>query len=163
MSQHPRSALDRARLKTYAHLLPLLFLSYVVAYVDRVNVAFAKLTMSQDLPAFNNSVIGWGGGVFFAGYFLLEIPGSVIVERWSARRWISRIMISWGIIASLTALVKTPVHFYVVRFVLGLAEAGFFPGVIVILSRWFPRRDRARAHPRVKMATPRAPSLGAPR
>ena len=110
------SPLDRARKKAYFRLLPLLFLCYVIAYVDRANVAIAKLTMSRDLPQFDNAVIGFGAGVFFIGYFLLEIPGTLIVERWSARKWISRIMVSWGIVAALTAFVKEPWHFYTVRF-----------------------------------------------
>jgi ACS family tartrate transporter-like MFS transporter len=117
----------------------------VIAYVDRSNVAIAKLTMSRDLPGFDNAVIGLGAGVFFIGYFILEIPGTLLVERWSARKWISRIMVSWGIMAALTAAVKTPGQFYLVRFLLGLAEAGFYPGVIVYLSHWFTTRDRARA------------------
>ena len=128
MSIAPPTALDRARSKAYLRLLPLLFLCYVIAYVDRANVAIAKLTMTNDLPAFDNAVIGFGSGVFFLGYFLLEIPGTLLVEKWSARKWISRIMISWGIVAALTAFVKVPWHFYTVRFFLGLAEAGFFPG-----------------------------------
>ncbi len=148
------SPLDRARRKAYLRLIPLLFLSYVVAYVDRANVAFAKLTMAKDMPAFDNAVIGFGAGVFFLGYFLLEIPGTLIVERWSARKWVSRIMISWGIVASLTAWVTTPTQFYVVRFCLGLAEAGFFPGVLIFLTHWFPQRDRARAFALFLMATP---------
>src|SRR4051812_37285739 len=119
------SALDRARAKAYVRILPLLFLSYMIAYVDRVNVSLAKLKMSEDLPGFNNAVIGFGAGVFFFGYFLLEIPGTLLVEKWSARKWISRIMISWGIMAGATAFVKTPYQFYGVRFLLGLAEAGF--------------------------------------
>ena len=138
-------ALDRARRKAYWRLVPLCFLSYVIAYVDRSNVAIAKLTMSRDLPGFDNAVIGFGAGVFFLGYFILEIPGTLLVERWSARLWISRIMVSWGIMAALTAAVKTPGQFYFVRFLLGLAEAGFYPGVIVYLSHWFTTRDRARA------------------
>jgi len=138
-------ALDRARRKAYTRLVPLCFLSYVIAYVDRSNVAIAKLTMSKDLPGFDNAVIGFGAGVFFLGYFILEIPGTLLVERWSARKWISRIMVSWGIMAALTAAVRTPGQFYFVRFLLGLAEAGFYPGVIVYLSHWFTTRDRARA------------------
>lgn len=137
--------LDRARRKAYLRLLPLLFLSYVVAYVDRTNVAIAKLTMSLDLPAFDNAVFGFGAGIFFWGYFLLEVPGTVIVERWSARKWICRIMVTWGLVAGATAFVTTPHQFYAMRFMLGLAEAGFFPGVIVYLTHWFPQRDRARA------------------
>lgn len=139
------SALDRARRKAYLRLLPLVFAAYVIAYVDRFNVGIAKLTMVKTLPAFTNDVIGFGTGIFFLGYFLLEIPGSIIVEKWSARKWICRIMVTWGIMAALTAWVKTPHQFYTVRFLLGLAEAGFFPGVIILLSHWFPSRDRARA------------------
>ena len=148
------AALDRARRKTYWRLLPLLFICYVIAYVDRTNVAIAKLTMSLDLPAFDNAVFGFGMGLFFWGYFLLEIPGSILVEKWSARKLICRIMVTWGIAAALTALVKTPMQFYIVRFLLGLAEAGFFPGVIVYLTHWFPARDRARALSWFLIATP---------
>jgi MFS transporter, ACS family, tartrate transporter len=154
MSTSPKTALDRARQKAYVRLLPLLFLSYAIAYVDRINVSLAKLQMSKDLPAFDNKVIGFGAGVFFIGYFLLEIPGTLIIERWSARKWLSRIMISWGVVAALTAFVKTPFQFYGVRFFLGLAEAGFFPGVIVYLTHWFPARDRARTLSWFFIATP---------
>ena len=150
----PPSALDHARTKAYWRLIPLLFLSYMIAYVDRANVAIAKLTMARDLPNFDNAVFGFGAGVFFFGYFLLEIPGTLIVERWSARKWICRIMVSWGIIAALTAMVSEPWHFYTVRFLLGLAEAGFYPGVIVYLTHWFPTRDRARALAYFFVATP---------
>ena len=148
------TALDRARSKAYLRLLPLLFLSYAIAYVDRVNVSLATIEMSKDLPAFNNAVVGFGAGVFFIGYFILEIPGTLLVEKWSARKWICRIMVSWGILAALTAFVKTPFQFYAVRFLLGLAEAGFFPGVIVYLTHWFPVRDRARALSWFFIATP---------
>src|SRR4051812_32222038 len=154
LSTSAMSALDRARKKAYWRLLPLLFLCYVIAYVDRANVSFAKLTMSKDMPAFNNAVIGFGSGIFFIGYFLLEVPGSLIVEKWGARRWICRIMVTWGIVAAATALVKTPTHFYVVRFLLGLAEAGFFPGIVVFLTHWFPARDRTRALALFFIATP---------
>src|SRR3954463_15187727 len=130
--------LDRARGKAYRRLLPLVFISYVIAYVDRSNVAIAKLTMTRDLAGFDNAVIGFGAGVFFIGYFLLEIPGTLLVERWSARKWIARIMITWGIVAALTADGKGPWPFYPVRFFPGLAGAGFFPGVIVYLTHWFP-------------------------
>ena len=162
------SPLDRARRKAYWRLLPLLFICYVIAYVDRANVAIAKLTMTKDLPGFDNAVIGLGAGMFFLGYFLLEIPGTLMVERWSARKWISRIMITWGFVAALTAFVghelaasqkfvdwfnatfnrKVGVgefQFYAIRFFLGLMEAGFFPGIIVYLTHWFPNRDRAKA------------------
>ena len=150
----PRPPLDRARAKAYGRLMPLLFLSYMVAYVDRSNVAIAKLTMARDLAGFDSEVFGFGAGVFFLGYFLLEIPGTLIVERWSARKWLSRIMITWGFMAALTALVTVPWHFYLVRFLLGLAEAGFYPGVIVYLTHWFPSRDRTRALAYFFVATP---------
>src|SRR5947209_13753410 len=153
------SPLDRARRKAYRRLIPLCFISYLIAYVDRSNVAIAKLTMARDLPGFDNAVIGFGAGVFFLGYFLLEIPGTLIVEKWSARKWIARIMVTWGITAALTAAVKTPFQFYVLRFMLGLAEAGFYPGVIVYLTHWFPSRDRARALAYFFIATPFPPVL----
>ena len=150
----PGPALDRARRKAYLRLMPLLFLSYMIAYVDRTNVAIAGLTMSRDLPGFDSEVFGFGAGLFFVGYFLLEVPGTLIVERWSARKWLSRIMISWGFMAALTAYVRTPMQFYAVRFLLGLAEAGFYPGVIVYLTHWFPSRDRTRALAYFFVATP---------
>ena len=148
------SPLDGARRKAYRRLLPLCFVCYVIAYVDRANVAIAKLTMTKDLAGFDNAVIGFGAGVFFIGYFLLEIPGTLIIERWSARKWLARIMVTWGLMAALTAAITAPWHFYVVRFLLGLAEAGFFPGVIVYLTHWFPARDRARALAYFLVATP---------
>ncbi len=147
-------ALDRARNKAYWRLLPLLFVCYAIAYVDRANVSLAKLTMAKDLPAFDNAVIGFGAGMFFWGYILLEIPGTLLVEKWSARRMMARIMVTWGIVAALTAAVRTPMQFYCVRFGLGLAEAGFFPGVIVYLTHWFPNRDRSRAVAWFLIATP---------
>src|SRR6185503_3494017 len=148
------AALDSARRKAYWRLLPILFTCYVIAFIDRTNVAIASLTMTRDLPNFTDAVIGTGAGMFFLGYLLLEIPGSLIVEKWSARKWICRIMVTWGFAAALTALVKTPAHFYGVRFLLGLAEAGFFPGVIIYLTHWFPGRDRTRALSLFLIATP---------
>lgn len=158
------SALDRARRKAYLRLLPLLFVCYVIAYVDRVNVGFAKLNMQEDLAprGFTESVFGFGMGIFFVGYLLLEIPGTLLVERWSARKWICRIMVSWGVIAAMTAFVTTPTQFYTIRFLLGLAEAGFFPGVIVYLTHWFPRRDRTKALAYFFIGTPIAQMIGPP-
>ena len=152
--------LETARIKAFVRLLPLLFVCYIIAYVDRTNVAVAKLTMSEDLPAFDSWVFGFGGGIFFLGYFLLEIPGSLIVERWSARKWICRIMVTWGFMAAATAFVTTPMQFYIVRFLLGVAEAGFFPGVIVYLTHWFPSKDRARAISYFLIASPLAMIIG---
>ncbi len=151
-----RTPLDRARAKAYWRLLPLLFLSYLIAYVDRSNVSILKLKMIGDLSGFDEDVFGFGMGIFFAGYCLLEIPGTLLVERWSARKWISRIMVTWGILAALTALVTRPWHFHTVRFLLGMAEAGFYPGVIVYLTHWFPIRDRSRALAYFFMAGPLA-------
>jgi ACS family tartrate transporter-like MFS transporter len=152
------AALDRARRKAYWRLLPLLFLSYVVAYVDRTNISLAKLTMLKDL-GLDNAVIGTASGVFFWGYLFLEIPCSLAIEKWSARRLIFRIMVSWGIIAALTAAVRTPMQLYTVRFLLGMAEAGFFPCILIYLTHWFPSRDRARALSWFLIATPAAQVL----
>ncbi len=151
------SVLDRAIIKAYWRLLPLLFLSYIIAYVDRNNVSLAKLKMVNDLPSFSHrteTIFGLGQALFFSGYLLLEIPGTLLVEKWSARKWICRIMITWGILAALTAVVTQPWHFYLLRFLLGLAEAGFFPGVIVYLTHWFPTQARARALSLFLIATP---------
>ncbi len=149
------SALDRARRKAYRRLMPVLFLAYAIAYIDRSNLGLAKVAMEKDL-GLDSATFGTAFGLFFLGYFLLEIPGAVIVERWSARKWISRIMVTWGIIAALTAVVKTPGQLYTVRLLLGLAEAGFFPGVIIYLTHWFPNRDRAKALASFIIAAPAA-------
>lgn len=151
----------RTRRKIALHILPFLWLLYVIAFLDRVNVAYAALEMSQDLQ-FSDRVFGLGAGIFFVGYVLLEIPGALIVERWSARIWISRIMISWGIITVLVGFVHTPRQFYAFRFLLGVAEAGFFPGVIVYLTHWFCRRDLAKAVASFMAAQPLANFLGSP-
>ncbi len=158
------SPLDRARQKAYIRLLPILFVCYVIAYVDRVNVGFAKLEMQHDLTplGFTESIFGFGMGIFFLGYLLPEIPATLMVERWSARKWICRIMVSWGIVAALTAFVRTPYQFYAARFALGLAEAGFYPGVIVFLTHWFPRRDRTKALAWFFIGTPMAQMIGPP-
>ncbi len=154
------AALNSARRKVYLRALPLLFVCYIIAYVDRNNVSVAQLTMANTLPEFTKAVIGFGAGVFFWGYFLLEIPGTLLVEKWSASKWICRIMVTWGVIAAMTAFVQTPTHFYIIRFLLGLAEAGFFPGVIVYLTHWFPSRDRARALSIFLIASPIAMIVG---
>ncbi|MGF6923224.1 MFS transporter [Paraburkholderia sp. 40] len=124
-------------------LAPLLMLCYIVAYLDRVNVGFAKLGMSTDL-GLSDAVYGFGAGIFFIGYFIFEVPSNVILHKVGARVWIARIMISWGVISMLTMLVTTPTMFYVMRFLLGLAEAGFFPGIILYLTYWYPAHRRGR-------------------
>ena len=152
---------DRARRRVIRRLLPYLFFIYIIAYLDRVNVSYAALEMTNAL-GFTPEVYGFGTGIFFIGYFLLEIPGSIMVERWSARKWIARIMISWGIIASLTGFINTATQFYWIRFLLGVAEAGFFPGIIVYLSHWFRYEDRAKALAFFVAAQPISNIIGAP-
>jgi MFS family permease len=133
----------------------------MIAYLDRANVAFGKAAMSADL-GFSDAVFGFGAGIFFLGYFLLEIPGALIVERWSARRWIARILLTWGSCTILVGFVRTDNQFYLARFLLGAAEAGFFPGIIVYLTHWFVRFDRARATAGFMIAAPLSLMLGAP-
>ena len=152
---------QRARRRIARRLLPFLFLLYVIAFVDRMNVGAAALQMPHDL-GFSEGVIGMGAGVFFLGYFLLEIPGALIVERWSARRWIARIMISWGLMTVLMAFIQTSRQFYVVRFLVGAAEAGFLPGVIIYLTHWFRYQDRAKAVAVFYAANPLSYVIGSP-
>ena len=142
-------------------LMPYLFFIYVIAYLDRVNVGFAALGMTGDL-GFAPHVVGTGGGIFFLGYFLLEIPGTILVEKWSARGWIARVMITWGILAILTGFIHTTTQFYWIRFLLGAAEAGFFPGIIVYLTHWFRYEDRAKAVAMFMAAIPISQVVGAP-
>src|SRR5262249_9765492 len=122
--------------KISLRLLPFLFLLYVIAFLDRVNVSFAAVEMIRELN-FSDRVFGLGAGIFFIGYVAFEIPGALLVERWSARRVLARILVTWGIVTVLVALVKTSAQFYAARFLLGAAEAGFFPGVLVYLTHWF--------------------------
>jgi ACS family tartrate transporter-like MFS transporter len=149
------------RRKVAWRVLPLVFLLYIVAYLDRANVGFAKLRMAGDLN-FSEEVFGLGMGIFFIGYLVLEIPGALLVERWSARKWFARILISWGFVSAMTAFVHTPTQFYIARFLLGVAEAGFFPGIIIYFTHWFAGRDRARALSGLVLAVPFSLALGAP-
>jgi ACS family tartrate transporter-like MFS transporter len=142
-------------------LLPLLFLLYVVNFLDRVNVSFAALQMNRDL-GFSASVYGFGAGIFFLGYVGFGIPANALLLRFGVRRWISGIMIAWGLISGLTCFVGSPIQFYVLRTLLGFAEAGFFPGMIYYLSCWFPRRARAQAVARFMTAIPVAGVVGGP-
>jgi MFS family permease len=132
--------------KTYAkvdrRLLPFLFLCYILAYLDRVNVGFAKLQMLQDL-SLSDVAFGTGAGIFFVGYFLFEVPSNLLLKKFGARTWIARIMVSWGILSSAMMWVKSEWAFYGVRFLLGVAEAGFFPGIIFYLTLWYPSRLRS--------------------
>ena len=139
-------------------LLPLLFLGYGIAYVDRLNIAFAALQMNQDLH-FSDTVYGLGGGLFFLSYACCEVPSNLLLLRFGARRWIARIMLTWGLIAAGMMFVETPTQFYVMRFLLGAAEAGFFPGVLYYLSEWFPAAHRGRAISRFYFAFPISAAL----
>ena len=152
---------DRARRRIALRLLPFLFILYITNYLDRTSVAYAALGMSRDL-GFSDRVLGMGMGIFFISYVALQIPGALLVERWSARRMISATMIAWGSLTALTALVHTPNQLYLARFVLGAAEAGFFPGVIVYLSHWFQRADRAKATSNFMSAIPMSFIIGSP-
>lgn len=142
-------------------ILPLLFILYVCNFLDRTNVAMAALQMNRDLH-FSSSAYGLGAGIFFVGYAICEVPSNIILARVGASRWMARIMISWGLIASAMMFVRTPLHFYVLRFLLGVAEAGFFPGIIYYLSQWFPTAARARATSWFTIAIPLSAVIGGP-
>jgi len=151
--------------RTYAkvarRLIPFLMLCYLGAYLDRVNVGFAKLQMLNDLH-FSETVYGIGAGIFFLGYFLFEVPSNLILHKVGARNWLARIMLTWAVISASFLFVKTPTTFYVLRFLLGVAEAGFAPGVILYLTYWFPAARRAKALSMFFMAIPMAGILGGP-
>ncbi len=142
-------------------LIPYLFLLYIVAYVDRVNVGFAAMDMQRDLH-FSNTVYGTGAGIFFLGYALCDLPSSLILRWVGTRVWIARIMISWGVVSACMVLVRSPGSFYLLRFLLGVAEAGFVPGMLLYLTFWFPSHERARAVAKFMTATSLAGVVGAP-
>jgi sugar phosphate permease len=143
-------------------LIPFVFVLFVCNYLDRNNIGIAKLQMARDLSWLSESVYGFGAGVFFIGYSLLEVPSNLILARVGARRWIARIVISWGLIASAMMFVRTPAQFYGLRFLLGVAEAGFFPGIVYYMSQWFPAAQRARALSRFIVAIPLSSMIGNP-
>ena len=147
--------------KVTRRLIPLLFLCYVAAYLDRVNVGFAKLSMLKDLH-FSETIYGFGAGIFFVGYFIFEVPSNVILHKLGARLWIARVMITWAIISAAMMFVKTPRGFYVLRFLLGAAEAGLFPGVILYLTYWYPSARRGRIIAMFMTGIPVSGVLGGP-
>ena len=147
--------------KVRRRLLPFMILCFFIAFLDRVNVGFAALQMNQDL-GFNATVYGFGAGIFFVGYFLFEVPSNLILHRVGARVWIARIMITWGLIVVGMAFIDGTTSFYVMRFLLGVAEAGFFPGMILYISLWFPARERARATSIFILGLPISVLIGAP-
>ena len=152
---------SRTMRKVYLRLLPFTFALYLICYLDRANIGFAALTMNRDL-GFSSYIYGLGAGAFFWGYFLLEVPSNLIMERVGARRWIARIMISWGIVSGCFAFVQGPVSFFTLRFLLGLAEAGFFPGMILYFTYWFPPYHRSRIIAGFMAAIPVSIGIGAP-
>src|SRR4029450_7504061 len=152
---------DQIFAKVARRLIPFMVALYTVAFLDRVNIGFAGQTMNQNVN-FSPQIFGWGAGIFFVGYFLFEVPSNVILTKVGARRWICRIMASWGVISAAFAFVQGPISFYVLRFLLGLAEAGFAPGMIFYLSLWFPANVRARYGASYFLAVPLASVIGAP-
>ena len=156
-SLHPPDSLTgkSALRKASLHLIPLLGLGYGIAFMDRINISFASLQMNRDLH-FSATVYGFGAGLFFLSYAACEVPSNLLLCRFGARRWLALIMLTWGLLAMGMLFVRTPVQFYVMRFLLGVAEAGFFPGVIFYLSQWFPARMQARAISRFYIAFPLA-------
>lgn len=158
--QH-RTPLDAAIRKATLRLVPFLFLLYIVAYLDRINVSFAALTMNADM-GLSQTAYGLGAGIFFLGYFLFEVPSNLILARVGPRLWITRIMLSWGLVTMAMPLAHGPLSFAVLRFALGVAEAGFFPGVILYLTYWFPQARRARTVALFMTATPVAGLVGSP-
>ncbi len=157
LSDDERAVVARAARR----LIPFMALLYFVSFLDRVNVGFAALTMNQDI-GLSASAYGFGAGVFFLGYFLFEIPSNLILKRVGARLWIARIMVTWGILSAATAFVTGPVSFWIIRFLLGIAEAGFFPGMILYLTFWFPRAVRGRVMAGFLIAIPLSSAIGAP-
>jgi MFS transporter, ACS family, tartrate transporter len=142
-------------------IVPFIILLYFIAFLNRVSVGFASLTMNKDI-GLSPAVFGFGAGIFFLGYFIFEVPSNLILERVGARIWIARIMFTWGIISGATAFVSGPVSFYILRFLLGAAEAGFFPGIILYLSYWFPARARAGVTALFMAAAPISTAIGSP-
>ncbi len=161
-AQQPSTPFEEATyLKVTWRLIPLLLLCYIVAYLDRVNVGFAKLQMAGEL-GFSDAVYGLGAGMFFIGYFFFEVPSNIILHRVGARVWIARIMVTWGIVSGGMMFIQTETQFYVMRFLLGLAEAGFFPGIILYLTYWYPSHRRARIVSMFMTGIPLAGVIGGP-
>lgn len=152
---------SRTMRRVTRRFVPLLIICFVISFLDRVNVGFAALTMSADLK-FSSTVFGLGAGLFFIGYFFFEVPSNLALERVGARRWIARIMLTWGILSGATAFITGPWSYYIVRVLLGAAEAGFFPGVILFLTYWVPERHRGRVVGAFMAAMPFASVFGAP-
>src|SRR6516164_2523547 len=147
--------------KLRIRLLPILFVLFVLAFIDRINLGFAALTMNREL-AITSQQFGFAAGIFFWGYFLFEIPSNLVLHKIGARVWIARILITWGAVASLTGFVQSPNQLYIARFALGLAEAGYFPGIVLYLGYWFRQREKAQAIALILVGIPLASVVGAP-
>ena len=157
-----KSAVETSTIRAISwRLIPFLILAYFLAYLDRVNLGFAAITMIPDLK-FTPTVFAWGAGIFFIGYFIFEIPSNLALEKFGASRWIARIMVSWGILSALMAAVSGETSFFILRFLLGVAEAGFFPGIILYLTYWYPAEYRARFMAAFAVAVPLSTVIGAP-
>jgi MFS transporter, ACS family, tartrate transporter len=155
------SRADAILARAARRLIPVMALMYVASFLDRVNIGFAALTMNRDL-GFSPEVFGFGAGIFFFGYFFFEVPSNLVLEKVGARIWMCRILVSWGLVSMATAFVKTAFAFYVLRFLLGLAEAGLYPGMILYMTYWFPQATRARFIALFLAAVPAASVIGAP-
>jgi ACS family tartrate transporter-like MFS transporter len=157
-----KSELETSTIRAISwRLIPFLVLAYFFSYLDRVNLGFAALTMNAELK-FSPTVFAWGAGIFFIGYFIFEVPSNLALEKFGASRWIARIMVTWGIISALMSLVSGEWSFYILRFLLGVAEAGFFPGIILYLTYWYPAEYRARFLAAFAIAVPVSTVIGAP-
>lgn len=157
-----KSDIERSTIRAISYrLIPFLILAYFFSYLDRVNLGFAALTMNAELK-FSPLIFSWGAGIFFIGYFLFEVPSNLALEKFGASRWIARIMVTWGIISAAMIWVSGPWSFYILRFLLGVAEAGFFPGIILYLTYWYPAEYRARFLAAFAIAVPVSTVIGAP-
>lgn len=157
-----RSDIETSTIRAISwRLIPFLVLAYFFSYLDRVNLGFAALTMNAELK-FTPLIFAWGAGIFFIGYFIFEVPSNLALEKFGARRWIARIMVTWGVISALMATVNSEWSFYLMRFLLGVAEAGFFPGIILYLTYWYPAEYRARFLAAFAIAVPVSTVIGAP-
>jgi MFS transporter, ACS family, tartrate transporter len=157
-----KSELEASTIRAISwRLIPFLVLAYFFSYLDRVNLGFAALTMNAELK-FSPTIFAWGAGIFFIGYFIFEVPSNLALAKFGASRWIARIMVTWGIISALMSLVSGEWSFYILRFLLGVAEAGFFPGIILYLTYWYPAEYRARFLAAFAIAVPISTVIGAP-
>src|SRR2546423_6555408 len=161
MAQHLDPADDLIFARCAKRLIPFIMLLYVVNYIDRVNVGFAALTMNKDL-GFSPSVFGFGASVFFVGYFIFQVPANLILEKIGARRWMFIILAVWGVISAANAFMQGPLSYYTLRFLLGVAEAGFFPGMLLYMTYWFPHSWRGRFVGLFMAAIPMANIIGGP-